>query len=57
MKVRFSQLFDEFIEYEVELSEVQIEDGLGKDVTINWKMFDDFEMNNQFWTDSNGLEM
>jgi hypothetical protein len=57
MKVRFSELFDEFIEYEVELSEIPMKDGFGKDVTINWKMFDDFDMNKNFWTDSNGLEM
>lgn len=24
---------------------------------MNWKMFDDFDINKQFWTDSNGLEM
>ena len=45
MNVRFSELFDEFIEYEVELSEIPIKDGLRKDVTINWKMFDGFNAN------------
>jgi len=29
----------------------------GKDVTVNWKIFDDFKMNKTFYTDSNGLEM
>jgi len=57
IKVRFSERFEEFIEYEVELSEIPVKDGLGKDVTVNWKMFDDFDINKQFWTDSNGLEM
>jgi len=32
-------------------------DERGKDIVVNWKMFDDFEANNTFWTDSNGLEM
>jgi len=55
--VRFSELFDEFIEFDVVLSEVPTNDGIGKDVIVNWKMFDDFEANRTFWTDSNGLEM
>jgi hypothetical protein len=38
------------------LNGINIKDGIGKDVTINWK-FDDFEDGEQFWTDSNGLEM
>lgn len=55
--MRYSPLFDEFIEFDVTLSEVPIDDGVGKDVIVNWKMFDDFEANRTFWTDSNGLEM
>jgi hypothetical protein len=55
--VRWSPFFDEFIEFEVSLSEVPIEDYQGKDVIVNWKMFDDFNANSTFWTDSNGLEM
>jgi len=50
-------MFDEIMEYEVELSEIPIKDGFGKDVIVQWKMFDEFEMNKTFWTDSNGLEM
>lgn len=57
VRVRYSPLFDEFIEFDVTLSEVPIDDGVGKDVIVNWKMFDDFETNRTFWTDSNGLEM
>ena len=57
IRVRWSPLFDEFIEFEVSLAEVPIEDYQGKDVIVNWKMFDDFDANRTFWTDSNGLEM
>ena len=57
VKVRHSERFNEFIEFDVELSEVPIKDGKGKDVTVNWKMFDGFNANNTFYTDSNGLEM
>jgi len=57
VKVRFSELFEELVEFEVELSEIPIQDGFGKDVIVQWKLFDDFEMNKTFWTDSNGLEM
>lgn len=41
----------------MELSEVPIKDGWGKDVTVNFRMFDGFEANKTFFTDSNGLEM
>lgn len=57
VKVRFSERFDELIEFEVELSEVPINDNKGKDVMVNFKMFDGFEANKTFWTDSNALEM
>jgi len=46
----------ETIKFDLELNGINIKDGIGKDVTINWK-FDDFEDGEQFWTDSNGLEM
>jgi hypothetical protein len=55
--VRYSPLFDELIEFDVGLSEVPIDDQVSKDITVNWKMFDGFEANRTFWTDSNGLEM
>lgn len=48
--------YSEVIQFDLELNGVNIEDAVGKDVTINWK-FDDFEDGEQFWTDSNGLEM
>lgn len=46
----------EIIKFDLELNGISIDDGIGKDVTINWK-FDDFDDGQQFWTDSNGLEM
>jgi len=57
MRVRWSPLFDEIIEFEVGISEIPIDDFQGKNVIVNWKMFDDFEANRTFWTDTNGLEM
>lgn len=29
----------------------------GKDITVNWKFFDEFDPKGVFYTDSNGLEM
>jgi len=58
VKVRFSETFQEIIEFEVELNPVPVHDDLqGKDVIVTWKMFDGFNANKTFWTDSNGLEM
>lgn len=57
VKVRYSERFNKVVEFEVELSEVPIKDGWGKDVTVNWRMFDGFDANKTFYTDSNGLEM
>ena len=37
--------------------DVPLKQGFGKDVTVNWKFFDNFNANKTFWTDSNGLEM
>lgn len=46
------------IEFDVELSPISVkEDKRGKDITVNWKMYDSFNANQTFWTDSNGLEM
>lgn len=57
VKVRFSPHFAEVIEFEVELSPIPVDDFQGKDVTVNWKFFNGFDAQGQFWTDSNGLEM
>ena len=57
MKVRWSLKFDEVLEFEVGISEIPIDDHVRKNVIVTWKVFDDFEANKTFWTDSNGLEM
>ena len=57
MKVRNSPFLSGFVEFEVELNPINVEDSQGKDVTVNWKMLDGFNANKTFWTDSNGLEM
>jgi hypothetical protein len=43
VKVRYSERFDDFIEFDVELSEIPISDNIGKDVAVNFKMFDGFD--------------
>jgi len=57
LRVRFSELFNDVMEFDVELNPIPISDGRGKDVTVNFKMFNGFDAKGQFWTDSNGLEM
>lgn len=58
VKVKFSPiLFPELIKFEVELNQVPISDGQNKDITVNWKMFDGFDAQGQFYTDSNEQEM
>lgn len=57
LRVRYSELFNEMIEFDLELNPIPIADGRGKDVTVNFKMFNGFDAKGLFWTDSNGLEM
>lgn len=58
MTVKFSPtLFSELIKFDVELNSINIGDTLNKDVTINWKMYDGFDPEGEFFTDSNGLDM
>ena len=57
MKVRYSPLFNDLIEFEVELAPVPVKDGQGKDITVNWRFYDSFDPKGTFYTDSNGLEM
>lgn len=57
IKVRFSQFIPELIEFVVELNSIPIDDTKGKDVTVNWKMFNGFDAQKTFWSDSNALEM
>ena len=48
---------DQLIEFEVEMNQILFSEGRGKDLTVNWKMYDGFDPNGKFWTDSNGLMM
>lgn len=58
IKVRFSPLEKEIIEFEVELAPIPVlDDFQGKDVTVNWKFYNGMDPQGTFWTDSNGLEM
>lgn len=57
IKVRFSPFIAELIEFVVELNPIPNEDAKGKDVTVNFKMFNGFDAKKTFWTDSNSLEM
>jgi hypothetical protein len=50
-------MFGEIIKFDVELSPLPTLDKGTRDVTVNWKMFDNFDPKGQFWTDSNELEM
>lgn len=58
IRVRFSeQLIPELIEFQVFLDSVPIGDEQSKSITANWKMYNDFDGQGQFWTDSNGFRM
>jgi len=57
VKIRSSPKFDGLIEFEVELDSIDVSDHQGKDVVVAWRMYDKFNANGTFWTDSNGLEM
>lgn len=60
IKVRFCSggQLGELIEFDVELNGVPVElDRQGKDVFVSWRMYEGFDANGTFWTDSNGLEM
>jgi len=45
------------IEFDIELAPIPMKDLHSKDVTVNWKMYNGFEANKTFWTDSNSLAM
>lgn len=58
IQMRFSpKFFEQLIEMDVELNHVDYETPAGKDVTVNWKMYDGFDPKGKFWTDSNALTM
>ena len=42
LKVLFSEHFKGLIEFNVELNTIPISDDQGKDITVNWKMFNGF---------------
>ena len=50
-------MFEELIQYSVEINSIDVVDGTPKDITVNWKMYDGFDPRGEFYTDSNGLEM
>jgi len=57
IKVINTPSVSEMIEFDVELNTVPIDDSEAKDVTVNWKMYNGFNTNKTFFTDSNGMEM
>jgi hypothetical protein len=58
VNVRFAPLvLSEIIEFEVRLAPIPIDDHKGKDIIVAWKLYNDFNLNGTFWTDSNGLQM
>jgi len=57
IKLRYAKGNNDLIEFDVELNGVSVEDEQGKEVMMNWKMYDSFEANKTFFTDANGLEM
>lgn len=50
-------MFEELIQFNVEINSIDVSDETPKDITVNWKMYDGFDPKGQFYTDSNGLEM
>jgi len=58
INVRFSpRLFEELVQFSVEINSIDVSDDVPKDITVNWKMYDGFDPKGEFFTDSNGLEM
>jgi len=50
-------MFDDLIQFNVEINSIDVADDTPKDITVNWKMYDGFDPKGEFYTDSNGLEM
>jgi hypothetical protein len=49
---------DNFVKFDVSINDVPIDlDRTGKDIVVDWFLMDDFDTNNTFWVDANGLEM
>jgi len=55
IKVLTSPVLGEIIEFTVELNTLPIDDNKSREVTVNWKMYNGFNANKTFWTDSNSL--
>jgi len=47
----------DLVEFDVELAPIPQKDSQSKDVIVTWKMFNGFNANKTFWSDSNSLEM
>ena len=56
IKVRFSDFFEELLEFEVTAEDLQDSDK-EKFAAVTWKFYDGFEANKTFYGDLNGLEM
>lgn len=50
-------MFEELVQFNVEINSIDVSDDTPKDITVNWKMYDGFDPKGEFYTDSNGLEM
>lgn len=57
IKLRFSDYFEEILEFEVETQDNSEEGEYSRMTTVAWKMLDGFNANKTFYTDLNGLEM
>ena len=50
--------FDKFIKFTVTMNELPIQkDKVGKDVVVDWSLYDDFDTDRNLWIDANGLQM
>jgi hypothetical protein len=47
----------ELVEFDVELAPIPWKDQQSKDVIVTWKMYNGFNANKTFWSDSNSLVM
>jgi hypothetical protein len=57
VRVTFAPKFSESVEVRVELNGINIADGHGKDITVNFELEQLKDGNSTFYTDSNSLEM
>lgn len=57
VSVRYSPLWEDLIEFNVETAPIPLRDKVGKDIIVTWRLFDEFDPKGTFYTDSNGLEM